>query len=316
MASVAVMVGLAAIAGGVLWKQASFSPAVTELPGAGGNGGAGVSSGLFSRLPDGLAPMAAPESFDRESLSDKIDGRAELYLSAGFVGLKTQRIRAAAGPDTWFEVFIYDMGDARNAFSVFSTQRREGVPDAGFVAHGYWTENSVCLAHGRRYVEIVASRPGKAAMAAVEALARRIVEEAGPAAGEDVLADGGLLPKEGMIPGSLELTAANAFGFGRFDHIFSARYRDAGSAATMFLSRRSSPREAAELAGAWRAFLEGLDGKVQPAPAGTWLIEVDGAVEGAFAAGRILAGVHQAESAESAARMISRLKAAVEGRGK
>jgi hypothetical protein len=45
---------------------------------------------LFS-LPEGLDPLSPPELFDAESLSDKIDGKAELYLSADFVMLQTQR---------------------------------------------------------------------------------------------------------------------------------------------------------------------------------------------------------------------------------
>ena len=47
----------------------------------------------FDPLPPGLKPLAALEMFNAGNLSDKINGKAELYLSAGFTGLVSQRNR-------------------------------------------------------------------------------------------------------------------------------------------------------------------------------------------------------------------------------
>ena len=49
-------------------------------------------------LPKGVAPLSPVEVFDRNSLSDKINGKAEFYLSAGFTGLECQRM--TQGPDS------------------------------------------------------------------------------------------------------------------------------------------------------------------------------------------------------------------------
>jgi len=42
---------------------------------------------ILQYTPEGLKPLSPPETFGPENLSEKIDGKAELYLSAGFVRL-------------------------------------------------------------------------------------------------------------------------------------------------------------------------------------------------------------------------------------
>ena len=314
MASVAVLGLLALIAAGVAVKQAHFTPAVTEALEAAQAAGAGAgAAGLLASLPAGLEPMSAPERFDAATLSDKIDGRAELYLAAGCAGLRAQRVRLADDRETWFEVFMYDMKGARNAFSVFSAQRREGMTSLAFVRYGYRTANSICLVQGGNYIEIVASRPGAGVMKHVEALARLLAPTAA-AGGEADLGEAGLFPPEGMVPASVQLITANAFSFGRLDNIFAARYRDGGTPLTLYLSKRASAREAANLSAAYRRFLVELDGKEASAPAGTWLVDLDGSFEGGFTAGRLLGGVHQAGSEAVARRQLARLRAALEGK--
>lgn len=60
-----------------------------------------------------MSPLAF---FDPASLSGKISGQAELYFSAGFKCLRAQRFALADDPALWFEIFVYDLGTARNAF--------------------------------------------------------------------------------------------------------------------------------------------------------------------------------------------------------
>jgi hypothetical protein len=327
--SFAVIGGLVLTAAGVLLRQSSFNPAVTETLKAAGMDATAESSaaGPFAvSLPQGLIAMSEPESFDRETLSDKIDGRAELYLSAGFVKLDTLRVRLADDRETWFEIFVYDMGGQRNAFSVFSTQRREGALALKFVRNGYRTGNGACFVGGRSYFEIIASRTGDKALAAVEALGRMLTADGKIAGSDDDMTESGLFPEKGRIPGSIQLITANAFSFGRFDNIFAARYRSGGDTATLFISRRSSAREASELADAYHGFLVDLDGREESAGAkqslasasfadgaGAWLVNMDGSFEGAFASGRLLAGVHQASSAAIARDSLELLRNALKG---
>ena len=51
-------------------------------------------------------PLTAGEIFEAQNLSDKINGKAELYLSAGFVRLISQRFKDERGSDLWIEAFL------------------------------------------------------------------------------------------------------------------------------------------------------------------------------------------------------------------
>ena len=74
--------------------------------------------------PEGLAPLGVEERFDAQHLADKIDGRAELYLDAGFGGLRCQRFALVGEPDAWLELFLYQLGNPAQAFAVYSSSRR------------------------------------------------------------------------------------------------------------------------------------------------------------------------------------------------
>ena len=71
-----------------------------------------------------MEPLSPPETFDAEKLSEKIDGKAGLYLSAGFKSLTCRRYKKPDNPDLWLEIFFYDMGNIINSFAVYSMQRR------------------------------------------------------------------------------------------------------------------------------------------------------------------------------------------------
>ena len=126
-----ILLALLAIAGGVFLQQFNFNPAVLVARGAGQNAAARsfTASQPVADLPPELREFGPLETFTPDNLYDKIDGKAELYLAAGFVQMRCQRFALKASPEQWLEWFVYDMGNLPQAFSVFSTQRRpEGRP--------------------------------------------------------------------------------------------------------------------------------------------------------------------------------------------
>jgi len=126
--SLAVLTILIIICAGVIIAQYSYNPAVLQkdalLPTAEKiSRSAPLSSDKsFLPLPQGMVPLTTSEVFEAQNLSDKINGKAELYLSAGFARLVSQRFKDERMSDLWIEVFIYDMANGHNAFSVFSAQ--------------------------------------------------------------------------------------------------------------------------------------------------------------------------------------------------
>ncbi len=93
-------------------------------------------------IPVGFQTMGDKEIFDEKTLSDKIDGKADLYLDCGFKKLECQKYVSAKDSKIWYEVYTYDMGNSRNAFAVYSNQRRPGSKDISIAQFGYKTENA------------------------------------------------------------------------------------------------------------------------------------------------------------------------------
>ena len=148
-----VLASLTVIAAGMAMVQSRFNPAVVNfLQGAAdrakGPAAAPATAEPILPLPEGMSLLTPAERFDRETLSDKIDGKAELYLSAGFIRLDSQRLALAGQPDLWVEVFIYDMGSFENAYAVFSAQRRADATMLDFAEFAYRAENALFFVHG------------------------------------------------------------------------------------------------------------------------------------------------------------------------
>lgn len=149
-----VILGILAIIGFFLFnRQFHFNPAVTALEVVANHQGGiePVPKALLKSLPPGLMILSPPEDFDTDTLYEKIDGQAELYLAAGFVGLKSQRFALSGNPEAWLEVYVYDMGDPRNAFAVFSSQRREDAQPVDIGQFAYRTQNAFFMAQGLKY---------------------------------------------------------------------------------------------------------------------------------------------------------------------
>ena len=160
-------------------------------------------------VPDGIGILSPVETFDAETLSEKIDGKAELYLSSGFVSLACQRFVPGGNSDAWFEVYVYDMGDPRNAFSVWSAQRRSDAEKSDLAPFAYSTANALFFVVGSKYVEIVGAEEGLPGE--VLAFGKSL---AGQGAGDvQNVGELALFPPDGLDTGSVALHASDVFGF-------------------------------------------------------------------------------------------------------
>jgi hypothetical protein len=266
---------------------------------------------LLATWPASLRPMSAAESFSPASLSDKIDGKAEVYLAAGVAGLRSQRLALAAAAGTWIELFVFDMGTPANAYSVYSSQKRTDVTDLALADYAYRAGNELALVHGPYYVEVVATDEGAATLAAATELAHRFVAATPVSVHADMRADAARFPTDGLIPGSVTLLSADVFGFDQLKDVFVAHYRDGKDELTLFVARRTNSAEARAGAAALRGFfVDDSGGKETAAPAappGAVIIDEDGSFDGVFTAGPFLAGVHQAASRAQTERWLLRL---------
>jgi Family of unknown function (DUF6599) len=262
----------------------------------------------FVPLPEGVQPLTATETFDARNLSDKIDGKAELYLSAGFSRLVSQRFKDEHEADLWMEAFVYDMGNSQNAFSVFSAQRREDAESLGLTHHAYRTPNALFLTHGRYYLEIIASKASGQVLEPVKKMAEAFIHNT--PSDVSIVNETELFPKQELVKNSMVLISSNAFGFDGFDRIYTAEYEFDHSRLTAYLSHRNTPEEAKKMASAYTQFLmtyggQNIEEKLSIKDAR--LIKILDTFEIVFSHGSYLAGTREAATKNQAKTLAIRL---------
>jgi hypothetical protein len=310
-----ILLCLAGIAAGVYLKQFSFNPAVLVATTAAPTVPKPVASApneSLPTLPPELSAFSAPETFTADNLYDKIDGKADLYLTAGFVGLQCQRLALKATNDVWMEWFVYDMGTLPQAFSVFSLQRRTEGQALDLTEFAYQTQNSLYFVCGRYYVEAVTAMPTEPMMAAMWAMARQFVAAHPPGAMR--IPELQLFPPENLEAGSQGLQVADAFGFDGFTNVFTAKYQLPSGVTNVevlaYLKITKTTADAAALRDAYRSFVLANGGKEIEAGDAASLgksINFMDSIEIVFAESNMVAGVHAAPDATSAAKVAQQL---------
>lgn len=310
-----ILVLLLAIALGILWRQGRYDPLSWGRPTLKGSQAVlPPAQDLDALATPGLEPLGPAERFDAQTLSDKIDGKAELYLSAGFQGLSCRRYHLPGQPNAWFEAFVFDMGQARAAFAVFSVQRRNQGQALDLAPVAYETASSLYMLQGRYYLEIIAAGEDQSLGQGMRDWAKAWLASA-PAA-ESGPGELELFPAQGLDRQSLSLLASDVFGCAGLEQVFVGTYDVNGQEGTAFLAKRASGQEAQDQVKLYAQFLAGAGGhEVQAAdlPAGGHLFEIMGTYELVYSQGAFLAGVHGAETQAVALELGRRLQERLQG---
>jgi hypothetical protein len=262
----------------------------------------------FLPLPQGLAPLTAGEIFETQNLSDKINGKAELYLSAGFTRLVSQRFKDDRASDLWIEAFIYDMASGHNAFSVFSAQRREdGIP-LDITPHSYRTPNALFFVHGSYYVEIIASEASERVVQPMKMLAARYIRNTRTETA--VINEMNLFPQQDLVSDSIALISSDAFGYEGLNKVYTAEYELDGNGLMAYFSRRQTGEDAEKLSSSYRGFLVNFGGQaieIQLPIKNAQLVEILDTYEIIFFYGAYVAGVREAVTIDQAKKLVLRL---------
>ncbi len=307
----------------LLIQQAYFNPAVLvasraiQVEGRAQAGSESVTAATAAFLPEvsGFKPVSPIQSYGPQTLSDKINGKAELYLSAGFKEMSCRSFQLAEGEKAYVEVFVYDMGSPPNAYAVFSGQRRPNSPSSDLTANAYTTANALFFAQGRYYVEIVGDRASPALQNALKAYAKAVLEKIPSERGAGPQDRTKLFPPEGLAEDTVRLSATDTFGMAGFNNVLTAEYTFKDGYATAFLAERESTEQAQKDAQRYGDFLLGVGyKKIQTpgAPEGAEVLTLeDSSYEIILVQGKRLAGVHDASSPEVAINLANKLTAAL-----
>jgi hypothetical protein len=312
--SLAILTTLIIIGAGVIIAQYSYNPAVLQKDALLSTAEKIIQSSppssdqSFLPLPQGLVPLTKSEIFEVQNLSDKINGKAELYLSAGFSRLISQRFKDERMSDLWIEVFIYDMTNGHNAFSVFSAQRREDGAPLDMTLHSYRTSNALFLVHGSYYIEIIASEASERVFQPMKLLADRFIRNTPT---ETVaINEMELFPQQDLVADSMALVSSDAFGYEGLDKVYTAEYELGGAGLMAYFSRRQTGDDAEKLSTAYRNFLVNFGGQVleiQLPIKDAQLVEILDTYEIIFSCGTYMAGVREAVTIDQAKKLVLRL---------
>ncbi len=311
--SVLLLILLVLIAAGIFFKQFHYDAArvdmalaVAELPVA-----EAVEPGIdfVSLLPAGFSKMTEAETFERDTLYVKIDGKADLYLQSGFKKLSCLRFVSAEDETLWAELYLYDMGTARNAFAVFSVQKRPNASALTLSRFSYKADNAVFFVSRMYYAEIIAAAESEKLHNAILSVAQNVAKlfPAGP----DLLGELKLFPEKNLVANTFKLHLTSTFGFGGLDNTFTAKYTLGDETITAFISQRKNAEQASQLAGNYYRFLidNGATAKsaVNDNLAGKVLDFYD-SIEIILVSGRFMLGVHEAYDQSSAEKLALMLK--------
>jgi hypothetical protein len=318
--SIALLGVLALVAGVMLFVQGRYDPGTwreqaqtvatdTAAPSQGTTPAGGERD-----VTAGWEPLSAAERYTGDTLSDKINGKADLYLSAGFQGLESRRFALAGDQGRWAERYVYDMGSLHNAYAVFSSQRRPNAHALEVTAHAYLAGNGLFFVHGPFYVEIIAAEASPEVHKGMERLAEAFI--ASHDAKTEDLAELRLFPDEQRMAGGIKLTARSAFGIEGLDGIFTADYAADQARALGFVSRRASAAEAESLSARFHAFWIEFGAEAVAAPAvlrNARIALILDNYEMALVQGTYLIGVHEATDLEFGLALIKKLQGRIAG---
>jgi len=261
---------------------------------------------LNNLAPVGFAAFSDMETYDSENLYEKIDGKAPLYTESGFEKLQTQRFADKNHPDKiGMEIYIYDMGNVRNAFCVYSTQKRAEAEPLPAMKFAYKAGNALFLVHGRYYIELIGfSEEDSLSKAMIEVVQKcRTNLTVG---GETDIPEMNLFPAENLIAESAKLYLKDAFGFEGLTNTFTAQYKFGNNVITAFFSKCLDQKIAQQTAENYCSFLVSNGGIIKPAAskiAGCKIIDLYGSIEIVFTTGPFAAGIHEAENLKDAVNL-------------
>jgi hypothetical protein len=263
-----------------------------------------ITAKLRSLAPAGFE-ILSEEVYLADNLFEKINGKAPLYIESGFEKLFTQRLINKERESLWMELFIFDMAALKNAFSIYSVQRRPNVEFLPDMQFGYRTTDSPYFVHGKYYIEFIASSKSDELFTAMIEVAHNIQTNL-PIEKITEISELTLFPQANLIAGSPKLYLASAFGFEGFTDIFTAQYKLGDETITAFFSKRPDSKDAQLLAKSYYDFLLENGGEVKPATNQTLegkVVDFYDTTEIVSATGQFVYGIHEAESQKSAEKI-------------
>jgi len=199
------------------------------------------------------------------------------------------------------------MGNIRNAFCVYSTQRRVDVKrEPTFNAKfNYKTSNGLYFICGKYYLELVGSAESVQLQTAIRQTAIKLNDAMNDP--QDSIEELEMFPKKNLVEDSFKLELQNGFGFDGWKNLFSAKYNIENSIITIFLNKQPDPVKAQETAEKYCKFLVDSNGEFRE-PVNkeitAKILNVYNVFEAVLPKGNFVLGVHEADNQQLAEKAV------------
>jgi len=163
-----------------------------------------------------------PQSYFPETLFEYINGAAEIYIAYDFKELIVAEYEKSDSQTT-IGVEIYDMGNEKNSFGIYSVER---YPDNNFISvglQGYIEEGSMNFLVGRYYVKLLCFDCEDQSDNFLYLFSREIVKRVRQKGRFPSLLE--FFPEEGLIPNTEKFILRNFLGYDFFHDGYLANYK-------------------------------------------------------------------------------------------
>lgn len=181
-------------------------------------------SSLHFLLPDVVTWKIpeAPQDYFPETLFEYINGAAEIYLSYDFKELTVGQYEKGDSNASLI-IEIYDMGNEKNSFGIYSAER---FPDSQFISlgsQGYLEEETLNFIVGKYYVKLLCFDSGEESANFLKLFSQDVVKRVKDKGGlPPVLA---FFPKQGLVENSEKFILRNFMGYSFLHSGYMANYK-------------------------------------------------------------------------------------------
>lgn len=205
-----------------------------------------TSKDLVAMLPaiDSWTLSDKVETFDRDTLFDRINGAADIFLSCNFVEM-TAVDYARNGTDKYVTLHMYRHASPNDAFAIYSAERSPGSAFLKIGAEGYRDAGLVYFLSGSMYVKLTSSDHTPETSAMMEKVARALASKIDPAAALPEILKA--FPPEGKQPRSETYVTDSFLGHKFMLPAWRATYNKGGKDYQLFVIEGKTKAEIQKL---------------------------------------------------------------------
>ena len=189
-------------------------------------------------IPKEWTLIQGPQTYNKKTLFEHINGQAELFLKYGFQKSVFAIYQSKKSRENQIEIDIYDMGNVLQAFGVFSRFRNEDRP-GGFGLDSYLDDHSAFFYKGKFFVMVYATESNPDLMSQFSKLIALKISDPSPPPKEI-----SYFPRNGLKPGSIQYFSEGLLGHQFLKRGFQGSYMEGEKEFHLFLAIFKDSQEA------------------------------------------------------------------------